>query len=64
MLPMFRLEFLHLHLESKIVLDTEAMPCCYRAMKNPERLAASKKSPLVAQYCYGKIEYVRSEAAQ
>eukprot|EP00892_Ulva_mutabilis_P003504 jgi/Ulvmu1/1525/UM011_0255.1 len=33
-----------------------------RAMKNPERLAASKKTPLVAQYCYGKIEYVRSEA--
>jgi large subunit ribosomal protein L28 len=33
-----------------------------RKMKNPEKLAASKKAPLVARYSYGKIEYVRSDA--
>ena len=33
-----------------------------RKMKNPEKLAASKKTPLVARYTYGKIEYVRSDA--
>jgi large subunit ribosomal protein L28 len=33
-----------------------------RKMKNPEKLAASKKTPLVARYVSGKIAYVRSEA--
>lgn len=30
-----------------------------RAMKNPAKLAASKKTPLVARYLYGKVVYVR-----
>lgn len=29
-----------------------------RVMKNPERLAESTKTPLVARYLYGKIVYV------
>lgn len=33
-----------------------------RAMKNAEKLAASKKTPLVARYVHGKIAYVRAEA--
>lgn len=33
-----------------------------RAMKNADKLAASKKTPLVARYVHGKIAYVRSEA--
>ena len=33
-----------------------------RKMKNAEKLAASKKAPLVARYSYGKIEYVRQDA--
>lgn len=32
-----------------------------RKMKNPEKLAASKKTPLTAKYCSGKIALVRSE---
>lgn len=32
-----------------------------RAMKNADKLAASKKTPLVARYVHGKIAYVRSE---
>ena len=32
-----------------------------RAMKNPEKLAASTKTPMVARYVHGKIAYVRSE---
>jgi hypothetical protein len=40
--------------------NTSDEPC--RRMKNTEKLAASKKTPLVAEYCYGKIRYVRSEA--
>ena len=34
-----------------------------RKMKNPEKLAASKKTPLTAEYVHGKIAYVRSESA-
>lgn len=30
-----------------------------RLMKNPERLAASRKAPLVARYLNGRIMYVR-----
>ena len=30
-------------------------------MKNPEKLAASKKGPMVAEFCYGKIAHVRAE---
>ncbi|KFM29206.1 50S ribosomal protein L28 [Auxenochlorella protothecoides] len=30
-----------------------------RKMKNPERLAASKKTPLVARYLSGKVVYIR-----
>lgn len=33
-----------------------------RKMKNAEKIAASRKAPLVARYVYGKIEYVRAEA--
>ncbi|KAI7844089.1 hypothetical protein COHA_002230 [Chlorella ohadii] len=33
-----------------------------RAMKNPEKLAASKKTPLVARYLHGKIAYVRADS--
>jgi large subunit ribosomal protein L28 len=33
-----------------------------RKMKNAEKLAASTKTPLVARYTYGKIEYVRTDA--
>ena len=33
-----------------------------RKMKNAEKIAASKKTPLVARYTYGKIEYVRTDA--
>lgn len=33
-----------------------------RAMKNADKLAASKKTPLVARYVHGKIAYVRAEA--
>lgn len=33
-----------------------------RKMKNAEKLAASRKTPLTARYVYGKIEYVRTEA--
>lgn len=32
-----------------------------RRMKNPEKLAGSKKAPLVARYVSGKIAYVRAE---
>lgn len=32
-----------------------------RKMKNPEKLAASRKTPLVAKYVSGKIAYVRSD---
>ena len=35
-----------------------------RAMKNAEKLAASKKTPLVARYVHGKIAYVRADSAQ
>lgn len=35
-----------------------------RAMKNVEKLADSKKTPLVARYVHGKIAYVRSDTAQ
>lgn len=35
-----------------------------RAMKNAEKLAASKKAPLIARYVYGKIAYVRAEAGE
>lgn len=31
-------------------------------MKNPERLAASKKTPLQAQYISGKVAYMRASA--
>lgn len=40
------------------------MPQNRRKMKNPEKLAASKKTPLVAEYVYGKVAYVRSESAE
>jgi hypothetical protein len=32
-------------------------------MKNPEKLAASRRTPMVGRYVSGKIEYVRSEVA-
>lgn len=32
--------------------------------QNPEKLAASKKAPLVARYVHGKIAYVRSDSQQ
>ncbi|PSC72464.1 50S ribosomal L28 [Micractinium conductrix] len=35
-----------------------------RAMKNAEKLAASRKTPLVARYVHSKIAYVRAEAHQ
>ena len=31
------------------------------SQQNPEKLAASKKTPLVARYVHGKIAYVRAE---
>jgi len=34
-----------------------------RKMKNPEKLASSKKTPLTATYVSGKIAYVRSDGA-
>ena len=34
-----------------------------RKMKNPEKLAASKKTPLTAKYVSGKIAYVRSDSS-
>ena len=38
------------------------MPKDKRAMKNPEKLAASTKKPLVGQYLPGgRIKYVRAE---
>jgi len=33
-----------------------------RKMKNPEKLAASTKAPLVARYVSGKIAMVRSDS--
>lgn len=36
----------------------------YRRMKNPEKLAASKKTPLVAEWCYGKVHYVRADPSE
>ncbi|GAB4814540.1 hypothetical protein N2152v2_001586 [Parachlorella kessleri] len=35
-----------------------------RRMKNPEKLAASRKTPLVARYVSGKVALVRSERAE
>lgn len=35
-----------------------------RAMKNPEKLAASRKTPLVARFISGKVALVRSEQAE
>jgi large subunit ribosomal protein L28 len=34
-----------------------------RKMKNPEKLAASKKTPVTAKYVSGKIAYVRSDSS-
>lgn len=34
-----------------------------RKMKNTEKLAASKKTPLTAKYVSGKIAYVRSDSS-
>lgn len=34
-----------------------------RKMKNPEKLAASTKAPLVARYVSGKIAYMRSDSS-
>lgn len=39
------------------------MPKNPRRMKNPEKLAASKKGPLVARYVFGKVQYIRADAA-
>lgn len=33
----------------------------YPVLQNAEKLAASKKTPLVARYVHGKIAYVRAE---
>jgi large subunit ribosomal protein L28 len=35
-----------------------------RKMKNAEKLAASRKTPLVARYVYGKVAYVRADSAE
>jgi hypothetical protein len=40
---------------------TDRATWCCRRMKNPEKLANSKKTPLVAEYCYGKIAYKRAD---
>ena len=34
-----------------------------RRIKNPERIAESRKSPRVALWSYGKIEYVPADEA-
>jgi 23S rRNA C2498 (ribose-2'-O)-methylase RlmM len=55
-LPAQSLKFLRM----RIKLQT--LSC--RRMKNPEKLAASKKTPLVAEWCFGKIRYVRADPSE